>query len=65
MKGFAAFFVGCSLVAGLTLIPPEQGRWVALAILAALFVASAIPRRASKPGRRRAQPVRGTGSFDS
>ena len=62
MRGFLTFCVGCAIVAGLTLIPPEHARWVGLSILAVLFVASAIPRRASKPGRRRARPVRGTGS---
>lgn len=45
MKGFLAFFAGCSIVAALTLIPPEHARWVALAILAVLFVGSAVPRR--------------------
>lgn len=62
MKGFLALTFGCAIVAGLTLISPEHARWIGLSILAVLFVASAIPRRASKPGRRRAQPVRGTGS---
>ena len=45
MRGFFAFFIGCAIVAGLTLIPPEHARWIGLSILAALFVASAIPRR--------------------
>ena len=65
MKGFLAFTLGCATVAALTLLPPENARWIGLSILAALFVLSAIPRRVSKPGRRRVRPVRGTGSFDS
>lgn len=56
MKGFLAFLTGCSIVATLTLIEPEHARWVALAILAVLFVASAVPRR------RVPSATKGTGS---
>ena len=45
MKGFAAFFLGCAIVAALSLVNPEHARWIGLSILAALFVVSAIPRR--------------------
>lgn len=65
MRGFLAFFVGCAIVAALTLIHPDNARWVALALLAVLFVASAIPRRVQPTAEEVGQPVRGTGSSNS
>ena len=51
MSGFLAYFTGCAIVAGLTLIEPDNARWVALAILGVLFVVSAMPRRKERVRR--------------
>ena len=51
MKGFLAFLTGCATVAALSLIDPSTARWVALAILGVLFVASAMPRRKERVRR--------------
>lgn len=50
MKGFAAFTLSTALVCALTLVNPDQARWIALGLLGVAFVASAIPRR--KVGER-------------
>jgi len=57
------FTAACAIVAGLTLIAPEHARWIALGLLAVVFVASAIPRRPVHPShKRREARVRGDGS---
>lgn len=44
MKGFLAFAIGGLIVVGLTIIPPEQGRWVALALLGFVVLTPALSR---------------------
>lgn len=60
MIHWLTFALGCAIVAALSLIHPDNARWFALAFMGVLFVATAIPRRESKPGRRLAQPSRET-----
>ena len=50
VTAFLAYVTGCTIIAALTLIHPDNARWFALAILGVLFVCSALPRR--KAGRR-------------
>ena len=61
---FLAFVAGCAVVAGLTLTPHDPGRWIALSILAVVYLASAIHHeRSDHPSRKwRESRVRGDGS---
>lgn len=45
MKGFVAFFAGTAIVAGLTLVPPEQARWIAIGLLVLVALTPAVGRR--------------------
>lgn len=45
MRGFWTFASGCAVVAGLTLIPPEHARWIAIALLVLVALTPAIGRR--------------------
>lgn len=45
MRGLPLFLAACVVIAALAILPPEHARWIGLALLGVLFVASAIPRR--------------------
>lgn len=55
MRGFLLYLAGCATVAALTLPDPDTARWIALAILAALYLASAVPRRNARTARANVQ----------
>ena len=59
MKGFLAFFIGCALVAALSVIPAEYGRWIALALLVVVVLTPAVgqfkPRRSAVKRTRSAE----------
>lgn len=46
-RGLPLFVSACAVVAALSVLPPAHARWLALALLGVVFVASAIPRRRS------------------
>lgn len=61
-RGLTSFLVACALVAALIVIPPEHGRWIALALLVGVVLTPAVGQ--SKPFRRAAQPSRSRGSSE-
>ena len=60
MKGFLAFVLGVAVVCPLTLIPPDEARWIALSLLVLVALTPAVGQ--SKPGRRPAKPRRERGA---
>lgn len=45
MRGFLAFTLGCAIVAGLTLVPPDDARWIAISLLVLVVLSPAVGRR--------------------
>jgi hypothetical protein len=43
--GWPLYVLVCALVAGLTLVPPDTGRWIALGLLVVVALTPAVGRR--------------------
>ena len=56
-EGIGLFTVSCAIVAALIVIPPDIGRWIALALLVVVVLTPAV----SKPHRRAARHKKGAG----
>jgi membrane protein implicated in regulation of membrane protease activity len=58
-------FVGlCAVVAGLALLPPQEARWIAIALLCLLVLTPAVGRRYAAPKQdgEASKAAKGTGA---